>query len=215
MKLTRSNLLLLRSVIVLVVIIGAGIGQLVSQDRGVKPARPQDDAAERTSGPTADSKPSREPQSSSANPREEGQRRIKAFCYDVADGDTLRLKDEDGATIKLRLKGIDAPEFRPLQAHGDISRQALLDKIKGKQIEVLLVSKDQYERDLGVAYYQGINLNEEQVRLGNAWSYAYKRDPEFARMKALEQEARVAKKGLWALPNPQNPRQFRDSQPKK
>ena len=140
--------------------------------------------------------------------------RISVFCYDVADGDTLRLKDSHGKTIKLRMKGIDAPEFRPLQAYGAESRQAMIDKVKGRQIEVLLISKDHYDRDLGIVYYQGVNLNEEQIRLGNAWSYAYKRDPEYARMRDLEQEARSAKRGLWALPDPQNPREFRNSHPK-
>lgn len=140
--------------------------------------------------------------------------RISVFCYDVADGDTLRLKDSQDKTIKLRMKGIDAPEFRPLQAYGAESRQAMINKVKGKQIEVILISKDQYDRDLGIVYYQGVNLNEEQIRLGNAWSYAYKRDPEYARMRDLEQEARSAKRGLWALPDPQNPREFRDSHPK-
>jgi micrococcal nuclease len=214
MNFTRRNLLLIRSILVLVVLIVFGISRLIFPDTDERPARSTD--AKKPQATRSSESPSskiREAQAPAAK-NEAVIGRISVFCYDVADGDTLRLKDSQGKTIKLRMKGIDAPEFRPLQAYGAESRQALIDKVKGRQIEVLLISKDQYDRDLGIAYYQGVNLNEEQIRLGHAWSYAYKRDPEYARMRDLEQEARSAKRGLWALPNPQSPREFRDSHPK-
>jgi micrococcal nuclease len=214
MNFTRRNLLLIRSILVLVVLMGVGISRLIFTNTDERAVRSTD--AEKPQAPRSSESPSskiREAQAPTVkNVAVIG--RISVFCFDVADGDTLRLKDSQGKNIKLRMKGIDAPEFRPLQAYGAESRQAMIDKVKGKQIEVLLVSKDQYDRDLGIVYYQGVNLNEEQIRLGNAWSYAYKRDPEYARMRDLEQEARLAKRGLWALPDPQNPREFRDSHPK-
>lgn len=214
MNFTRRNLLLIRSIIVLVVLIAFGISRLIFPNTDERVARST--AAEKPQTPRSIEAPNskiREAQAPTAK-NEAVIGLISVFCYDVADGDTLRLKDSQGKTIKLRMKGIDAPEFRPLQAYGAESRQAMINKVKGKQIEVLLISKDQYDRDLGIVYYQGVNLNEEQIRLGNAWSYAYKRDPEYARMRDLEQEARSAKRGLWALPDPQNPREFRDSHPK-
>ena len=214
MNFTRRNLLLIRSILVLVVLIAFGISRLIFPNTDERAARSTD--AENPQTPRSIEAPNskiREAQAPTAK-NEAVIGRISVFCYDVADGDTLRLKDSQGKTIKLRMKGIDAPEFRPLQAYGPESRQAMINKVKGRQIEVLLISKDQYDRDLGIVYYQGVNLNEEQIRLGNAWSYAYKRDPEYARMRDLEQEARSAKRGLWALPDPQNPREFRDSHPK-
>jgi micrococcal nuclease len=53
----------------------------------------------------------------------------------------------------------------------------------------------------------GKNLNQELVKAGMAWWYRkYSND---STLGQLEEKARVAKRGLWADPNPMPPWDFR------
>jgi endonuclease YncB( thermonuclease family) len=66
---------------------------------------------------------------------------------------------------------------------------------------------DQYGRMLGMVYVDKINANAEQVWLGMAWVYRhYSHDPA---LLALERDARQARRGLWADPDPVPPWKFR------
>ena len=57
---------------------------------------------------------------------------------------------------------------------------------------------DQYGRAVGRATAGGQHVNAEMVRRGAAWVFRrYSDDPALLR---LEQEARAARRGLWALP---------------
>lgn len=123
----------------------------------------------------------------------------------VADGDTLTLL-VDRQQLRVRLADIDAPERR--QAFGTRSRQSLHDLCHGKAAQVQDNGRDRYKRTIGQVTCAGIDANAEQVRRGMAWvyvRYARKDSP----LYALQDEARSARAGLWADPQPMPPWQFR------
>ena len=79
----------------------------------------------------------------------------------------------------------------------------------GKQVTVEVVDVDRYGRVVGEVFLPGgRHLNPELVRAGLAWWYR-----EYAayedHLEKLEQEARAAKRGLWADEHPVPPWQWR------
>jgi len=124
----------------------------------------------------------------------------------VTDGDTITVL-VDVRQVKVRLTEIDAPEKR--QAWGTKARQALSDLVFGRVVTVVENGKDRYQRMLGRVLVGETDVSAEMVRSGNAWIYRkYARDKA---LFALEDEAREAARGLWSLPNPVPPWEFRRS----
>ena len=117
----------------------------------------------------------------------------------IADGDTLTVLSADQQQIKIRLAEIDTPESG--QPYGSRARQALAALAFGKQVRIVETDRDRYGRTVGRVYVGGMDVNAELVRQGAAWVYRqYAKDPA---LFALEDEARAAKRGLWALPEAQ------------
>ena len=114
----------------------------------------------------------------------------------VGDGDTLTLLTERREEVRIRLSDIDTPERR--QPYGDRARQALSDLAFGKAVRVVVVDTDRHGRTVGRVHEGAVDVNAEMVRRGAAWVFRrYSRDPALLR---LEDEARSARRGLWALP---------------
>lgn len=119
----------------------------------------------------------------------------------VVDGDTIVL---DG--IKIRLKGIDAPESkqecisysgtkkRTKIPCGEIATAELKNIIGKNKINCSNEGKDIYNRQLSYCYVGELNINEEMVRRGYAVA-AVKYDKSF---KLDERLAKSTKEGLWA-----------------
>jgi len=119
----------------------------------------------------------------------------------VADGDTLTVQTVRKQRIKIRLSGIDAPEYK--QAYGKQSGQELRKKVSGRRVRVLEHGKDRYGRTLGDIYLDERWINLEMVQEGWAWHYkTYSKDKRLAR---AEREARKARRGLWVEANPVSP----------
>ena len=135
----------------------------------------------------------------------------------VSDGDTVSVKrtvngKKTGEVIKIRLFGIDAPEIS--QDYGYESKVALMNMIKGKNIEVENREKDKYGRLLGIIYHEGKNINEEMVKQGYAWWYEeYDKDNE--RMRKYEENARNNRIGLFSRKGYVAPWEFRKRKLKK
>ena len=128
----------------------------------------------------------------------------------VTDGDTLRIFDGETAT-KVRLAGIDAPETK--QPYSAKAKEALSEKVFGKEVEVRPEGKDKYGRTIGVIRLGERNINAELVREGWAWQYRqYDKSKELADAEA---EARKAKRGLWADNDPMPPWEWRKQDKKK
>lgn len=113
----------------------------------------------------------------------------------VADGDTLTLRIKN-KRLKIRLAEIDTPE--KAQAYGMLAREALVDKVMGKLINVRITTTDRYKRSIGHIYLNNRHINAEMIKEGHAWVYRnYLKDRS---LLAIEKQARLAKRGLWALP---------------
>lgn len=132
----------------------------------------------------------------------------------ISDGDTITVLDSSNTQQRVRLNQIDAPESS--QAFGQRSRQNL-SFIHNQVVYVVEDSKDRYGRTLGTVYLMQNgkmpirhfrnSVNYKQVKDGYAWVYR-----QYAKDKTLiadETAARLAKRGLWADPNPVPPWDYR------
>lgn len=114
----------------------------------------------------------------------------------VSDGDTLTCLTSASRQVKVRLAEIDAPESR--QPYGSRAKQALSALAFGKQVVLEVQDTDRYGRTVARVVADGQDVNAELVRQGAAWVYRqYSRDRSLI---ALEEQARAAARGLWALP---------------
>ena len=126
----------------------------------------------------------------------------------VIDGDTLDIL-QGRQTVRIRLNGIDSPETG--QAYGKRAKQFALELAAQKLVKVEVFEKDRYGRSVGdVLLPDGRNLNREMVRAGYAWWYRkYSKD---ASLGKLEEEARLARRGLWQDKVPMAPWEWRKLQ---
>ena len=124
----------------------------------------------------------------------------------IQDGDTITILTEDNQSIKIRLEGIDCPERN--QDFGTRARQFTSDLAYFKHVKIVKSGIDRFGRTLGfVILPDGKNLNHELLRAGLAWHYKkYNQDPYLAN---LEEKAKENGLGLWSLPNPIPPWDFR------
>lgn len=126
----------------------------------------------------------------------------------IADGDTLTILDGTKTQHKIRLEGIDTPEKG--QAFGTRAREALGEKLHEQSVRIAWKERDRYGRTLGHVYFNERWINQEMIAEGWAWHYKeYNRDP---RLADAETEARAAKRGLWADPDPVAPWEYRRRQ---
>ncbi|MCB1966956.1 MAG: thermonuclease family protein [Candidatus Accumulibacter sp.] len=124
----------------------------------------------------------------------------------VTDGDTVTVL-RDREPVKVRLTEIDAPERK--QPFGQRSRQHLADLVFRKEVLVVEHGKDRYGRTLGRLKLGAVDANEEQIRSGMAWVYdKYVVDRS---LYGLQDEAKRARRGLWADPEPVPPWEWRRS----
>ena len=133
----------------------------------------------------------------------------------VSDGDTATVIDTNGAQHKIRFAYIDAPE--KAQAHGMASKDALDKLINGKQVNIHVTDVDRYQREVAVVSINGLDVNYEQVKNGNAWhyqTYAKKSQPssDYRKYDTALQNAKKNRAGLWSGKNPQEPWDWRAKQ---
>jgi endonuclease YncB( thermonuclease family) len=125
-------------------------------------------------------------------------------CVGVHDGDTISVM-KAGRAVKIRLEGIDCPEMG--QDFGTKAKQFTSGMVFGKDVEVKEYNLDIYGRMVARIYIEGKDLSLELVKAGLAWHYKrYSSDPVLAE---AELEARKAKRGLWSIPNPMPPWEWR------
>lgn len=124
----------------------------------------------------------------------------------VTDGDTLWVQpDSGGPPRKLRIDGIDAPEI--CQAGGEASREVLAQRALYRRVQVTVRRRDVYGRGLARIDLDGNDLGSQMVRAGHAWSYRWRRNP--GPYAVEEAAARQSRQGLFAVGNPELPRDFR------
>jgi len=148
---------------------------------------------------------------------------LEGTVIKVSDGDTINV-DADGATLKIRLYGIDAPETpkvnrrtgwnsKPGQPYGNEAWHALERKINRQRVRVEVIDIDQYRRLVSVVWLSSRNINRELVADGWAWAYRQYLDrPHASEYTNAEEQARAKRLGLWRDTNPQPPWEFRKEQ---
>lgn len=123
----------------------------------------------------------------------------------ISDGDTLMARCGPPGNLPLlqvRVHAIDAPErFQPFS---EASRGSLADLCLHARARIRRLETDQYGRTIAQVECRGQDAAERQVRGGMAWVYT-----RYARLRPdlppLQAQARVARSGLWADPDPVAP----------
>ena len=132
--------------------------------------------------------------------------RLDGIVTRVSDGDTLWLRADGGRKpVKLRLVGLDAPEV--CQAHGPAARAALEVRVLGRRVGLQRHAVDEHGRALVTLWLDGRDVGAGLVADGHAWSARWRGDP--GPYAAEEAAARRAGRGLFAAPEPEQPRDFR------
>jgi endonuclease YncB( thermonuclease family) len=124
----------------------------------------------------------------------------------ILDGDTLEELHNQHPD-RIRLNGIDCPEKG--QAFGNNAKHAASELVFGKDVTLQTHGLDKYHRTIAdVLLSDGTNANHTLVKDGWCWWYR-KYAPGDTVLERLEKEARDAKKGLWADPQPVPPWEWR------
>lgn len=123
----------------------------------------------------------------------------------VTDGDTIQVL-VNGKAEKIRLSGIDCPEKK--QPFGQAATRFTLKLAAQKIVTVQVETTDRYGRKVAEVFLpDGHSLNRELVHAGYAWWFRkYSNDQSIGE---LENEARAARRGLWAEPQPVAPWDWR------
>ena len=129
----------------------------------------------------------------------------------VVDGDTITILGPGNAQYRVNLAGIDAPELD--QRYGRTSKEHLTRRVAGRFVVVEWHKRDRYGGLVGKVLVSGKDVCLKQVAAGLAWydrTYQRYQNPgdreSYAR---VEEEAREAKRGLWADPEPMPPSKWR------
>lgn len=121
---------------------------------------------------------------------------ISCRVVGVSDGDTFTCLTAEKHQVKVRMAEIDTPESK--QPYGTRARQALSDLVFGKDVKLVVQDTDRYGRTVARAYAGATDVNAALVSQGAAWVYRqYSKDHSLI---GLEDQARTAGRGLWALP---------------
>ena len=134
---------------------------------------------------------------------------LEATVEWVADGDTVRLTNGE----LVRYIGIDSPElhhpYKPVQPFAREARDANERLVLHKRVrlEFDAEQRDRYGRLLAYVYLEdGTFVNAELMREGWARTLTIRPNTSHAEeFHHLEDEARAARRGLWAL-EPEKPR---------
>lgn len=129
----------------------------------------------------------------------------------VVDGDTIDVRDDTRGRLRVRMLGIDTPEVhRPgwsVGCWGPEAERFTTETLAGQRIALTADptqdTHDRYGRSLAyVNLADGRDFAVEAVRAGMARAYVYSDNPvsRYPEIKAAEEEARVALRGLWGPP---------------
>lgn len=144
---------------------------------------------------------------------------ITGKVVSVADGDTLTVLFE-GVHHRVRIAGIDAPEKGQDYAHR--SWQNLMQMAYGKEATLECHKVHRYQINVCKVMVQPescptcghtLDVGLAQIVAGAAWWYRGYASEQSAqdrgRYESEETEARKRRRGLWALPNPIAPWDWR------
>lgn len=129
---------------------------------------------------------------------------LEGVAIEVHDGDSFAFRGPDGARVRVRLSGIDAPELD--QPFADRARRNLRELLRDARVRLEPVKRDAFDRIVArVTARRGDAPDEDvalaQLRAGLAWHFTrYREDQsvaDFALYARAERDARAARLGLW------------------
>jgi endonuclease YncB( thermonuclease family) len=121
----------------------------------------------------------------------------------IFDGDSFLVRPAQArnknSEIDVRLQDIDAPEKS--QPYGQAARAALVDILADRDVFVDVIETDRYGRKIVRVFREPDRLDviKAMVRDGHVW--VYRRKVNDTSLVELEDAAREARRGLWALPD--------------
>jgi endonuclease YncB( thermonuclease family) len=140
----------------------------------------------------------------------------------VADGDTITVRQTTGQEMKLRLACIDAPETpkpgKPGQPLGQEAKQKLSALVAAANNEVMVIpiEKDKYGRTVAEIMSRGkdgveVSFQEEMLKSGMSFLYRQyaKNCPNVAAFEQAEKIAIASKAGVWSNPTLERPWEYR------
>jgi endonuclease YncB( thermonuclease family) len=137
-----------------------------------------------------------------------GYRLVKVF-----DGDSMLLRNPEGAVIQVRIAGIDAPEKS--QPYADDARDRLSSLLERDSLVVAIHKKDVYGRWLASVWVDGKDIGVTLIDEGLVWFFRrYQSDLSREQRQAYdaaEIAAQASRRGLWKEPTPLAPWEFRQN----
>ena len=136
----------------------------------------------------------------------------KMTVVSVGDGDTLRVRNQQGQSITVRLGCVDAPELKqnPWGQQSKTRLQQLLPV--GQSVEVRSIERDRYKRLVAEIFVNNGSVNLTMVQEGQAVVYRQylqgcaKTKDQFLQ---AETDAKSKKLGFWNQSQPVMPWNFR------
>ncbi|MBD2776896.1 thermonuclease family protein [Iningainema tapete] len=138
---------------------------------------------------------------------EEVVRQVQLKVAQVVSGQTIEVVgtvEQPSLISHVRLLGIDAPDLQQ-RPWGDAAKQHLEEMIGGKPVilEFDLQEKDQFGRTLAYVWKDGVLLNEQLVKNGDALFVSRSPNHKYdLRLERAQQWARIMGLGIW---NPDKP----------
>jgi endonuclease YncB( thermonuclease family) len=138
----------------------------------------------------------------------------------VLDGTNLLVVTPELTRFDVRLLGVEPPDpprqgragSRPTlgQPFGGQAATYVRDLLVDKQVRLDTYGKDRSGRTQAVVWLGDINVNLTLVKEGFAWVSPHVPVSKVrVELEVAERQAQVGKYGLWALPNPEPPWEFR------
>jgi endonuclease YncB( thermonuclease family) len=132
----------------------------------------------------------------------------------VIDGDTIDVLDTSMNVLRVRLKGIDAPERG--QAFYQVSKENLEETAINREVTITWNKSDRWNRLIGKVSLDGKDVCLEQIRVGLAWHFKKYQNEQSEEDRqfydSAEREARLSRRGLWHDDSPTAPWMKRDRQ---
>lgn len=127
-----------------------------------------------------------------------------ARVYKIVDGDSISVRYK-GEKVKVRLWGIDTPEYR--QAYSKVAKRYTAQLVENSKVSLQVKDWDDYGRMVAIVTLEDKRvLNEELLKAGLAWVHIYYcKEAICNKWYAYEKEARQKQIGLWRDKSPQPP----------
>ncbi len=153
-------------------------------------------------------------------PPETTAKKLWGTVQSVESTTLLLVTPPDSGPLQVRLYGIEPPEWSypampgrqgvPGQPYGQDAFTYVRDLLTNRQVQIESFGKDRRGRILAVVWLGDINVNLSMVKEGLAWVSPSVSDPRVrAELEVAEQQAQKGRYGLWSLPNPEPPWEFR------